>query len=352
MADSLLAHLYSRIKGSQEDVATMSLQYIISSSDNLKAAYNKLMSDSLKINIAPDINYTCQSVGEKNERPDMSGVDKDGNEVILCEMKFYAGLTFNQPNGYLDRLQENGGKALVFVCPNARRVTLWSKLKELCIDNGRILEDEDGYRITVDGIAMSVVTWTEIINELRRVASSTSVESLPDIVQLEGFCNLMDQNAFIPFSSEELGPETPRKEDRYYQVVDAVINLLYSKKDLSPSTKGVKASPSWFGYNRAIMIKNVWCVISYDRSVWERSPSESPFWLFLRDAAWKQPKEYSDYFKSIPDNQKDNTYGYVALSLHPLTDVPLDDIADDMASRILKHIEELELCLDKAHSEQ
>ncbi len=32
MAESLLAHLYSRIKGSQEDVATLSLQYIISSS--------------------------------------------------------------------------------------------------------------------------------------------------------------------------------------------------------------------------------------------------------------------------------------------------------------------------------
>ena len=35
MAESLLAHLYSRIKGSQEDVATVSLQYIISSSNSL-----------------------------------------------------------------------------------------------------------------------------------------------------------------------------------------------------------------------------------------------------------------------------------------------------------------------------
>ena len=205
-----------------------------------------------------------------------------------------------------------------------------------------ILEEEDGYRITVDGIAMAVVTWTEIINELRRVASSASVESLPDIVQLEGFCSLMDKNAFIPFSSEELGPETPRKEDRYYQVVDSLINHLYSLKELSPSTKGVKASPSWYGYSRAIKIKDIWCIVAYDRSVWKRSPAESPFWLVLRDANWKQPKGYLDYFMSIPDNQKDNLYGYVALALPPITDAPLDDIVENMVNRICKHIEGIE----------
>ena len=39
MAESLLAHPYSRIKGSQEDVATASLQYIISSSEKLNKAF-------------------------------------------------------------------------------------------------------------------------------------------------------------------------------------------------------------------------------------------------------------------------------------------------------------------------
>lgn len=57
---SLLAHLYSRIKGSQEDVATLSLQYIISSSEELNAAFNRLISKSLDINIESDITYSCQ----------------------------------------------------------------------------------------------------------------------------------------------------------------------------------------------------------------------------------------------------------------------------------------------------
>ncbi len=49
MAESLLAHLYTRIKGSQEDVATMALHFIISSSPMLNEAFNVLMSDSLRV---------------------------------------------------------------------------------------------------------------------------------------------------------------------------------------------------------------------------------------------------------------------------------------------------------------
>ncbi len=67
----------------------------------------------------------------------MSGIDRNGHEVILLEMKFYAGITENQPNGYLERLIKENGKALAFVCPEQRRVSLWSKIKELCIAAGR-----------------------------------------------------------------------------------------------------------------------------------------------------------------------------------------------------------------------
>ena len=256
MAESLLAHLYTRIKGSQEDVATLALHFIIASSEKLNAAYNKLLGDILGIDLDYDINYTCQSVGKDSERPDMSGTDKNGKEVLLCEMKFYAGLTPNQPNAYLDRLIKENGKGLVFVCPKNRQITLWSKVRDLCEEQGRSLADEDGYRVTVDGVRMALVTWSEIIETLRRVASVEAYESLSDIDQLAGFCDMMDRNAFIPFSSEELGPETPRREDRYYQVVDSVVDKLLSMKEVETSLKGVRANPFWFGYSRAIKVND------------------------------------------------------------------------------------------------
>ena len=45
MGYSLLAHLYPRIKGSQEDVATFSLGYILEQSDALNKAFTKLIGD-------------------------------------------------------------------------------------------------------------------------------------------------------------------------------------------------------------------------------------------------------------------------------------------------------------------
>ncbi|MBQ1836123.1 MAG: aspartate-semialdehyde dehydrogenase, partial [Paludibacteraceae bacterium] len=48
--------------------------------------------------------------------------------------------------------------------------------------------------------AMAVISWAEIIEVLRRTASSVAVEALPDIAQLSGFCDMMDSTAFIPFA--------------------------------------------------------------------------------------------------------------------------------------------------------
>lgn len=342
MAESLLAHLYTRISGSQEDVATVSLKYIIDSSPALNAAYNKLLSDALKIEIPSDVRYKDQSVGENMERPDMSGTDSAGNEIVLCEMKFYAGLTENQPNGYLKRLIDEGGKALVFVCPKARRVSLWSKVKDLCLANKRVIADEDGYRVTVDGIAMAIITWTEIIDTLRLAASSVAVTALPDIAQLSGFCNMMDQDAFIPLASDELGPETPRRENRYYHIVDAVIDRLLTMQELEPSIKGVRATAVWDRYERAIKIRGYWITVKYDRTFWSKSAAEAPFWLRLSDSDWKQTETIKQFYDSVEPSEIHSNGSITFIALHPLTDVPLDDIAEDMVKKIIKYIMTIE----------
>ena len=137
MANSLLAYLYPRIRGSQEDIATLALQYLLSQSKALNKAFTKQIADCLGVELDESLQYTCQSVGENHERPDMVGSDALGHERIICEMKFYAGLTANQPLGYLDRLKDAGGKGLVFICPKARQTMLWSKLYGLCAQRDR-----------------------------------------------------------------------------------------------------------------------------------------------------------------------------------------------------------------------
>ena len=343
MAESLLAHLYSRIKGSQEDVATVSLQYIISSSEKLNTAFNKTLSDALKIKLDEDITYSCQSVGENSERPDMSGIDKFGREVILCEMKFYAGLTSNQPNAYLDRLIKEDGKALVFVCPEQRRVSLWDKIKKLCLEHGKSISDEDGFRVSVDGIAMAILSWAEIIEILRRTASSVAVEALPDIAQLDGFCEMMDSSAFIPFSAEDLGPDVARREERYYQVIDRLFDSIIANKSINSSGKGLRGSSNRNGYIRYVKIGDYCVALMYDRTAWMSKKSvESPFWIYLTDDRdWKQSDSLKAKLMAVPENEKEVFGNYIGIALNVRTDAELDEVVADMMNQVLGYIERL-----------
>lgn len=228
MALSLLAHLYSYIRGSQEDVATLSLQYILKQSPDLNAVFTRLVSKALQVEPGEEIHYVCQATGDNKERPDIAGISDSGKELILCEAKFYAGLTINQPNTYLDRLKKENGLGLIFICPAARKITLWSKLLELC--EHRKLEKNDEYCVIVDGVRMSIITWGEIIETLRFAASTLSVSSLSDIDQLDGFCRLVDETSFIPFEQEDFGPENARREERHYEILDALFNYLIADK--------------------------------------------------------------------------------------------------------------------------
>ena len=342
MAGSLLAHLYSRIRGSQEDVATLSLQYIISRFAPLNQEFTKLLYRALRGDISLELNYVCQSVGENLERPDIAGIDAEGKEQILCEAKFYAGLTENQPNGYLNRLQKEGAYGLVFICPAVRKITLWSKLLEQCKEKCVIGLDE--YCVVVDGVRMAILTWADIIESLRHIASAESTDALPDIYQLDGFCKLMDSNAFIPLSPSDLGPEIARREERFYRILDELIDYLKADKSLSPSTKGVKATAYRQGYARAIRIRGYWISINYDRELWMNSSSrETPFWVAIRSGSdWKQSDYILRALQSFPSAEIENKWGLVYLALYPTLYVTLDEIIASMKAQLLDYIETIE----------
>lgn len=345
MATSLLAHLYSHIKGSQEDVATLSLQYILSQSNKLNQSFTRLLSRALQIEIDGELNYTCQATGENKERPDIAGIDADGNEIILCEAKFYAGLTSNQPVSYLKRLKDENGLGLVFICPAVRKVTLWSKLVELC---GNLpVEIIDDNCISVDGVRMAIMSWNDVVESLRFVASTEATEMLPDIYQLDGFCKMMDSEAFIPFSSEDFGPENAMREERYYQVIDAVFDRLMADEGIYTSAKGLRAAPYRNGYVRYICGKNWAFSISYDRPTWkQQGKEETPFWLTISDNEFSQPISIIRSFDRYPESFKGVINGMTALPLFAPTNVPLDDVAEEIKRQILEYFHNVEGILE------
>lgn len=341
MAQSLLAHMYSHIRGSQEDIATYSLEYIISQSAELNNTFTKLLEKSLHERLGDNIHYNCQATGKNKERPDISGVNSESREVVLCEAKFYAGLTDNQPGAYLERLKNENGIGLVFICPTMRRNNLWSKLVELC--NDKPLDIIDEYCVTVDGVRMSIITWNEIIEKLKTVASSLAVASLSDIDQLEGFCKLMDDSSFIPFKEEDFGPENARREERHYQVLDAVVSKLLSDKALNASTNRLKATAYRHGYVRYIYVLGYALAITYDRPNWRDSSTvETPFWVAVYGKDFKQPSEYVDAFSKYPPAYRRFTNNGLALPLFAPVGATLDEVAKDISSQVISYIKDVQ----------
>lgn len=337
MAYSLLAHLYSRIKGSQEDVATISLQYLLSQSPELNKAFTTLIAARLSVSLAERLQYKCQAVGEEQERPDMVGCDTTGQEVVLCEMKFYASLTENQPLGYLNRLQKEDGRGLVFVCPKARRTSLWAKLQELCEEQQ--VEAVNDNCISVNGIHMAIITWAEILERLQMVAASSAVEYQSDIYQLKGYCAQMDSDAFIPFRAEDLSAEVAKKEERYYAVIDETFDLILADKALIASKKG-NTSTYKTGYERKLELDGLSIWINYDRELWQSGASiETPFWLGIGGFEWQQSEFFQKKIAGIDDHKQDNTvWNMRFFALEPLQNATLDEVCEDLKQQILDYV--------------
>ena len=340
MAYSLLAHLYPYIKGSQEDVATFSLQYLLSQSESLNRAFTKRVADIMQVDLEESLQYVCQVTGdsEEKERPDMAGINLNGEEVMLFEMKFYASLTVNQPRTYLERLKKNNGIGLLFVCPTVRRTSLWAKLNELCADMP--VEKVNDYCVMVDGVKMAIITWTEIIELLKQVASSVDIAFSADIQQLEGYCNQLDSDAFIPFVEEDLSANVAKMEERYYMVVDEVMDLLMADTSIKTSKKGTKATAYRKGYTRSLVIDDYAISLNYDRDLWKNPASvETPFWVAVRRADWEQPAEIREHFNAIPEQKKESFWNMVFLAIEPLQNVTLSEVCEDVKAQILQYID-------------
>jgi len=338
MAQSLLAHLYSRIRGSQEDVATYSLQYILSQSETLNDSFIRLISSKLRIG-TKKMHFICQAVGENQERPDMAGIDARGSELVLGEAKFYAGLTANQPNAYLDRIIENGGLGLFFICPKKRKPSLWTKLMECCED--RSIEDEGMEFARINGVPMAILTWDEILLDLYNAASVSATDLVSDIGQLKGFCDQMDSTAFIPFEPEDFGPDMARKTERYYEVVDATVDRLCGMKELKASKKGLKAAPSRRGYARYIFLRNYGVALIFNWYYWMDSDAEVPLWLNIKNKDWELTPKIQQLFDSVPQSEKYDSDGYPVFALHIPTNATLDEVTESLCGQIISYINRL-----------
>lgn len=335
---SLLAQLYPYFKGSQEDVATASLQYIISCNEKLNAVFTETILTRLDLKTGATYQYKCQAVGksDEKERPDIAGYDLNGNEQVLCESKFYAALTSNQPNTYIKRLIEEGGKGLIFICPEARIVGLWNEILDRA---SKVYEVKTISKDCVDiqGIHMSIITWTEILNKLSDSALMNNIDSM-DIKELRGYCDKLDSDAFVPFDESDFGIDNGIKERRHVRLLDEIVTALKTDKSLEISTKGLYATPQKTGYNRYFRMNDFNISLEYDTTKWINTESyASPYWIKICktvDNHWGLDDNCNKALMKIPRENKDGVY----LVLKAPCYVTLDIVVENMVKQIKDYL--------------
>ena len=335
---SLLGQFYNRIKGSQEDIASEGLTYILKKSIRARQSINQIVNLNTGLEFS-DLSYQTQNVGDKLERPDVSGTDINGKEVLLIEAKFWAALTNNQPNTYLKRLKENS--VLIFLVPTLRvRAVFDEVLRRIEKEFENIVIESDNHKIKIvnSNKFVLVKSWNEILNALKsKLIQENNQTLLSDIDQIIGFCDTIDNNSFQPILDSDLSPSIPKKIVSYYDIVDKTVDEIKNRIKNS-STKSLNKTRHKYGYRRYFSIEDYGFGLDFEIQLWAKY-ADSPFWLtVVKDkSSWTINDEFIRKCEKIAFKHK---YAFIKrnkeilFALQPLLNETEDRVINDLTNRI------------------
>ena len=275
--DTLLAHIAWKLSSRHEDIAVEALGYILKSEPLLRVMEELLKDGGADVGTIARVQ--TQVSGEGETRPDLVALDGQGEECVLIEAKFWAGLTANQPKAYLDRLAP--GKALLFVAPESRLETLWPEVRRRG-GADHLLPILDRVTLksaaTDEGKHLMMVSWAHLLDCLEGAADSASRN---EIQQLRGLAHRVDdESGFPPLRPEELAPEIPRRLRSLRRLVDDATERAVAQgyADIS----GQRVTPMPNGYGRYLLLRGGGAWFGIDSDLWS-SYLETPLWLRFSD---------------------------------------------------------------------
>lgn len=273
--ETLLARLAWKLSSRHEDIAVEALGFILKSDSTLRAIEGVLEDGGADVGKITRIQ--TQVSGDGETRPDLVGFDQHDVECVLIEAKFWAGLTANQPNAYLDRLAP--GKALLFVAPESRLESLWAELRRLAgVEGWRRDTDKVKSALTDEHKHLMLISWTQLLERLGSASDSTSRD---EILQLRGLTERADDElGFPPLRPEELAPDTPRRMLSLRRLIDD--STTRAVEQGYADTKGLSVTPRPRGYGRYLSLggAGAWFGVGFDW--WSRGTfPDTPLWLFF-----------------------------------------------------------------------
>lgn len=286
MADTLFAHLALTFGKHPENLATEALGHVLRHSVAARAALHDLLL-KFGVDVPSELSWVTQVGGKDDARPDLVGLSGDGEQPVVVEAKFWAGLTEHQPVTYLGR---RGLRALVFVAPAARAVHLWDELRRRCAGNvplDEVAAPLPGTRLAdIAGKRLAFISWRTLVAAMMAAAeASEDRRAAADLGQLQGLCDRMDSEAFLPVTSEELTTHVYRRVVEFGALVDDVVAQLVERG--AATTKGVRVSKGNGWYGRYLWLRGVGVLALCDVRKWNKYAA-TPLWLSVYGANWHQ----------------------------------------------------------------
>ncbi len=293
---TLLAQLAPMFGPQTENLAVEALGHILSGSEAARSALSELLRAG-GAGIGQVAQVRTQDAGDDGARPDLVGSDQDGEDRVLIEAKFWAGLTANQPGGYLKRLKSAPQpSALLFVAPAQRLDSLWPELCRLSESLSDVVLDSDAEGLQSARIGggpyLMLTSWRTLLGRMAgKVSAAADAHTEIDIRQLQGLAEQQDKEAFLPLRQEELGPQLPRRVIDLTGIVDEVVGRV--KKTEWVSTKGAKLVGTatsygiWLTFPRAKAVFGKFSsYFGVDYGCWARY-RDTPLWLNF----WSPPSD-------------------------------------------------------------
>ncbi len=268
MQESLLSHIASNFISEYENVANSSITYLL----NKYPASRKVLKNILQIDDVPSYFVTELST-KSNGRPDVTGLDINGNKQIIIEGKFWANLTDNQPINYLKELPENG--KLLFLVPQKRKISLKLEIKK---------------RLNGDDEKIYIFSWNEFLDLVEVENNKNHNQALiSDITQLKELCSKMDDEGMPPLSQSDLDPMNGRVAYQFTDLIDECNPIMREWEE--SDFKGTRTTAFKGGHGFYFKAFGFGCQLCFSSYNWFTYKNSTPIWLYIMDEEWKHQEK-------------------------------------------------------------
>jgi hypothetical protein len=334
----LFGHLASRFSTHPENLATEALAFIVNGSAAMREAMRRLVART-GIELPPLVRFRSQSRDEQGNIPDLIGLDAAGTGRLFVENKFWAGLTENQPAGYLERLPAEGGAVLVFVVPSKRLPILWSELAIAAMNRATRLPDPEQlasdllFARVKASTALAATTWNSVLDSLEAAArASGDPSAAADIAQLRSLCAAMDNEAFPPVHVEELtNLEVPRRLIGFGNMIRDLAGQAVSL-GIADRT-GLRPTHGWNSAGQYLRIGPAGAWIGIDHAYWSRY-GITPLWVRFDSSEYGRALFVLEALKAWASPRLFEVDGSALVPLTVLPDVARERVLEDLLEQL------------------